>query len=101
MFEDTTKRLQSLQEQMDNGTVKDRIIAPLGDMIQGELQALKSMRAWNTQHMKRQSELNSTKMITILTLSLLTPTLVRGYSALDKVFDTMPGYSCKAHADGV
>ncbi|KAF9573255.1 hypothetical protein EC968_008893 [Mortierella alpina] len=36
MFEDTTKRLQSLQEQMDNGTVKDRIIAPLGDMIQGK-----------------------------------------------------------------
>ncbi|KAG0370722.1 hypothetical protein BC939DRAFT_441176 [Gamsiella multidivaricata] len=34
MFEDTTKRLQTLQEQMDNGTVKERIVAPLGEMIQ-------------------------------------------------------------------
>ncbi|KAG0205618.1 hypothetical protein BGX28_002777 [Mortierella sp. GBA30] len=34
MFEDTIKRLQSLQVQMDNGTVKERIVAPLADMIQ-------------------------------------------------------------------
>ncbi|KAF9361971.1 hypothetical protein BGX26_008143 [Mortierella sp. AD094] len=34
MFEDTTKRLQALQEQMDNGTVNERVVAPLGDMIQ-------------------------------------------------------------------
>ncbi|KAF9960522.1 hypothetical protein BGZ72_006747 [Mortierella alpina] len=49
MFEDTTKRLQALQEQMDNGTVKDRIIAPLGDMIQGKLHldCKNSMRAWS------------------------------------------------------
>ncbi|KAF9117162.1 hypothetical protein BGX27_000011 [Mortierella sp. AM989] len=34
MFEDTTKRLQALQEQMNNGTVNERVIVPLGDMIQ-------------------------------------------------------------------
>ncbi|KAI1318840.1 hypothetical protein EDD11_005686 [Mortierella claussenii] len=34
MFEDTTKRLQALQEQMDNGTVKEQVVVPLGDMIQ-------------------------------------------------------------------
>lgn len=34
MFEDTTKRLQSLQEQMQNGTVKERVVVPLGEMIE-------------------------------------------------------------------
>ncbi|KAF8923231.1 hypothetical protein EDD21DRAFT_369629 [Dissophora ornata] len=34
MFEDTTKRLQGLQDQMDKGTVKERVVVPLGDMIQ-------------------------------------------------------------------
>ncbi|KAF9206565.1 hypothetical protein BGZ49_002234 [Haplosporangium sp. Z 27] len=34
MFEDTTKRLQVLQEQMNNGTVNERVVAPLNDMIQ-------------------------------------------------------------------
>jgi hypothetical protein len=35
MFEDTTKRLQSLQEQMQNGTVKERVVVPLSEMIEG------------------------------------------------------------------
>ncbi|KAG0270475.1 hypothetical protein BGZ95_001678 [Linnemannia exigua] len=34
MFEDTTKRLQSLQEQMQNGTIKERVVIPLGEMIE-------------------------------------------------------------------
>ncbi|KAF9933741.1 protein transport protein S31 [Linnemannia zychae] len=34
MFEDTTKRLQSLQEQMRAGTVKERVVAPLSEMIE-------------------------------------------------------------------
>ncbi|KAF9904147.1 hypothetical protein EC991_002982 [Linnemannia zychae] len=34
MFEDTSKRLQSLQEQMQNGTVKERVVVPLGEMIE-------------------------------------------------------------------
>ncbi|KAG0285507.1 hypothetical protein BGZ97_007772 [Linnemannia gamsii] len=34
MFEDTTKRLQSLQEQMQNGTVKERVVVPLSEMIE-------------------------------------------------------------------
>ncbi|KAG0217243.1 hypothetical protein BGX33_011121 [Mortierella sp. NVP41] len=34
MFEDTTKRLQSLQDQMQNGTVKERVVVPLGEMIE-------------------------------------------------------------------
>ncbi|GJJ67871.1 hypothetical protein EMPS_00217 [Entomortierella parvispora] len=34
MFEDTTKRLQALQEQMDKGTVKESVVVPLGEMIQ-------------------------------------------------------------------
>ncbi|KAF9174441.1 protein transport protein S31 [Mortierella sp. AD011] len=34
MFEDTTKRLQVLQDQMNNGTVNERVVTPLGDMIQ-------------------------------------------------------------------
>lgn len=34
MFEDTTKRLQSLQEQMLNGTVKERVVVPLSEMIE-------------------------------------------------------------------
>ncbi|KAG0258465.1 hypothetical protein DFQ27_004621 [Actinomortierella ambigua] len=33
MFEDTQKRLQALLEQMDKGTVKDRVRLPLGEMI--------------------------------------------------------------------
>ncbi|KAF9975216.1 hypothetical protein BGZ73_001198 [Actinomortierella ambigua] len=33
MFEDTQKRLQTLVEQMDKGTVKDRVRLPLGEMI--------------------------------------------------------------------
>ncbi|KAG0232204.1 hypothetical protein BGW42_008328 [Actinomortierella wolfii] len=33
MFEDTQKRLQALLEQMDKGTVKERVRAPLGEMI--------------------------------------------------------------------
>ncbi|KAF9430908.1 hypothetical protein BGZ94_002406 [Podila epigama] len=36
MFDDTTKRLQTLLDQMDNNSVKERVIAPLGDMIQGK-----------------------------------------------------------------
>lgn len=35
MFEDSTKRLQALQEQMDKGTVKETVVGPLGEMIQG------------------------------------------------------------------
>ncbi|KAF9987336.1 hypothetical protein BGZ65_004094 [Modicella reniformis] len=34
MFDDITKRLQVLQEQLDKGTVKERIVKPLSDMIQ-------------------------------------------------------------------
>ncbi|KAF9896491.1 hypothetical protein BX616_007336 [Lobosporangium transversale] len=34
MFEDTVKRLQALQEQMENGTVKERVVEPLDEMIQ-------------------------------------------------------------------
>ncbi|KAF8942126.1 hypothetical protein BGZ47_006801 [Haplosporangium gracile] len=34
MFEDTTKRLQSLQDQMQQGTVKERVVVPLGEMIE-------------------------------------------------------------------
>ncbi|KAG0317415.1 hypothetical protein BGZ99_006305 [Dissophora globulifera] len=34
MFEDTTKRLQVLQDQMESGTVKERVVAPLNEMIQ-------------------------------------------------------------------
>lgn len=34
MFEDTTKRLQVLQEQLEHGTIKERIVKPLEDMIE-------------------------------------------------------------------
>ncbi|KAF9432204.1 hypothetical protein BGZ76_011135 [Entomortierella beljakovae] len=34
MFEDTVKRLQVLQEQMEQGTVKESVVIPLGDLIQ-------------------------------------------------------------------
>ncbi|KAG0338447.1 hypothetical protein BG000_003950 [Podila horticola] len=34
MFEDTTKRLQTLLDQMDSNSVKERVVGPLGDMIQ-------------------------------------------------------------------
>lgn len=36
MFEDTTKRLQALLDQMDSNSVKERVVEPLGDMIQGK-----------------------------------------------------------------
>ncbi|KAG0043017.1 hypothetical protein BGZ83_011932 [Gryganskiella cystojenkinii] len=34
MFEDTSKRLHALQEQMDKSTVKESVVGPLGEMIQ-------------------------------------------------------------------
>ncbi|KAF9369815.1 hypothetical protein CPC16_004160 [Podila verticillata] len=34
MFEDTTKRLQALLDQMDSNSVKERVVIPLGEMIQ-------------------------------------------------------------------
>lgn len=36
MFEDTTKRLQALLDQMDSNSVKERVVVPLGEMIQGK-----------------------------------------------------------------
>lgn len=36
MFEDTTKRLQALLDQMDSNSVKERVVGPLGEMIQGK-----------------------------------------------------------------
>ncbi|KAI9242527.1 MAG: hypothetical protein BYD32DRAFT_403243 [Podila humilis] len=36
MFEDTTKRLQALLDQMDSNSVKERVVIPLGEMIQGK-----------------------------------------------------------------
>ncbi|KAF9193153.1 hypothetical protein BGZ51_004125 [Haplosporangium sp. Z 767] len=58
MFDDTTKRLQVLQEQMDNGTVKERIVGPLGEMIQAL--SSKSFAQCHTIHAKlMQTEFDS------------------------------------------
>ncbi|KAF9578999.1 hypothetical protein BGW38_004933, partial [Lunasporangiospora selenospora] len=35
MFEDTQKRLQVVVDQMDQGSIKDRLAGPLGEMIEG------------------------------------------------------------------
>ncbi|KAF9542549.1 hypothetical protein EC957_001842 [Mortierella hygrophila] len=58
MFEDTAKRLQSLQEQMQNGTVKERVVVPLGEMI--EALSSRSFAQCHTIHAKlMQTEFDS------------------------------------------
>lgn len=88
MFEDTTKRLQTLLDQMDSNSVKERVVGPLGDMIQG----------------KRTGErTNGTNVQDVIAMSCLIMLILLCFcfSSINTILHRVPSDSRQVDADGL